>query len=253
MPTQHNTAKNGDIAKIVLVCGDPNRAKFIAENFLEGHVLVNSYRQAFCYTGTYNNVRISVMGVGMGIPSIAIYITELYRFYDVEVVIRIGSTGSLKKDIKFYDLIMAQTASTNASWADQYGLQLTNFCPAADFELLSIADSKAKSMKVPHHVGHVMTSDIFYDDTKDEKGRPLWRKWADFGMLAVEMEIYGLYAIAAREGKKALAMASVSDMLDNEDNIAKSLSTEEIQKNFRNMMIVALDTSVEYAKKHNFN
>ena len=182
MSTPHNNAKKGDFAPTVLMPGDPLRAKFIAETFLSDVVQVNSVRNMFGYTGYYKGKKVSVMGSGMGMPSIGIYSHELYTEYGVEKIIRIGSAGSYKKDVKVYDVVLAQGACTNSNWAHQYGLPGV-FSAIADFDMLKSAYDVAKEKGVNVHVGNILSSDPFYDDNVGSE--PVWKKWERMNVLAV--------------------------------------------------------------------
>ncbi len=235
MATPHNEAKKGDIAKIVLMPGDPLRAKFVADNFLEDVVQFNSVRNMFGYTGSYKGKRISVMGSGMGMPSIGIYAHELYSQYDVEAIIRIGSCGAYVKDIHVNDIILAIGSSTDSNFAHHYQLPGT-YSATATFELLDIANKKAKEQGCNYKVGNILSSDVFYS-----KNSPV-EKWAQMGVLAVEMESYALYTIAAELKKSALCILTVSDSLVLDEN----LSPMERQTGFTNMMEIALKTAYEY-------
>lgn len=230
-PTPHNAAKPGDIAKTVLMPGDPLRAKYIAETYLEDVTCFNTVRNMFGYTGTYKGKRISVMGGGMGIPSIGIYSYELYKFYDVESIIRIGSAGGLSEGIKARDIVIAQGACTNSNYASQYQLPGT-FAPIASFDLLKKAVDAASTKNVKTVVGNVLSSDIFYN--ADSKASDCWR---DMGVLCVEMEAAGLYMNAAHLNKKALAILTISDHLYT----GECLSAEERQNTFNDMMEIALE------------
>ena len=192
MPTPHNNAKKGDFAKTVLFPGDPLRAKYIAETFLENVRQVNTVRNMFAYTGTYQGKEVSVMGSGMGMPSLGIYAHELYTQYGVENIIRVGSCGAYSKDCKLFDVIIAQGASTNSAWAHQYDLPGT-FSALADFSLLKKAYDKALELNINPHVGNILSSDIFYNDRPE-----VWKNWARMGILAVEMETYALYCMNIR-------------------------------------------------------
>ena len=231
VPTPHITAKYGDFAKTVLMPGDPLRAKFIAENFLENAVLVNNVRGINGYTGTYQGKRVSVMASGMGQPSIGIYSYELFNFYGVENIIRIGSCGSFDKDLHVRDIIIAQGACTNGNYAMQYNLPGT-FCPIADFSLLRRAAELCEKAGVKYKVGNIFSSDMFYDDS--DSGM----EWAKMGVLGVEMESAALYCNAARAGKKALCICTVSDsfIYPHENTTA-----EERQNSFTAMMKIALE------------
>jgi purine nucleoside phosphorylase len=231
IPTPHIAAKKGDFAQTVLMPGDPLRAKFIAENFLDKTRLVNNLRGIQGYTGYYKNKRVSVMASGMGQPSIGIYSYELFNFYDVENIIRVGSCGCFDKDLHVRDLILAMGACTNGNYAAQYNLPGT-FCPIADFGLLKKAASECEKKTLNYKVGNVLSSDMFYDDA--DSGM-LWTK---MGVLGVEMEAAALYMNAARAGKKALAVLSVSDSFVHKE---ENLSGDEREKSFTDMMKVALE------------
>ena len=197
VPTPHIAAKAGDIAKTVLMPGDPLRSKFIAETFLENPVLVNNVRGVQGYTGTWKGVPVTVMASGMGIPSIGIYSWELYNFYDVDNIIRVGSAGALADDLNLMDVVAGAGACTDSNFAHQFGLNGT-FAPIADYTLLSQAVAAAAANGVTLHVGNVLSADNFYDDGSD--GPDQWKK---MGVLAIEMEAAGLYMNAARAGKRA--------------------------------------------------
>ena len=231
IPTPHIAAKKGDFAQTVLMPGDPLRAKFIAENFLDKTRLVNNLRGIQGYTGYYKNKRVSVMASGMGQPSIGIYSYELFNFYDVENIIRVGSCGCFDKDLHVRDLILAMGACTNGNYAAQYNLPGT-FCPIADFGLLKKAASECEKKTLNYKVGNVLSSDMFYDDA--DSGM-LWTK---MGVLGVEMEAAALYMNAARAGKKALAVLSVSDSFVHKE---ENLSGVAREKSFTDMMKVALE------------
>ena len=227
IPTPHITAKYGDFAPTVLMPGDPLRSKFIAENYLENAQLVNNVRGVQGYTGTYHGVPVSVMASGMGIPSIGIYSYELYNFYGVENIIRVGSAGAMSEKL-------GQGACTNSNYACQFGVQGT-FAPIADFTLLRTAADIAEERKLPYAVGNLFSADIFYND--DPNVTPNWQK---LGALAVEMEAAGLYMNAARAGKKALAICTISDHLLT----GEATTAEERQNTFRDMMELALEVAV---------
>jgi len=231
MSTPHNEAKVGDIAKTVLMPGDPLRAKFIAENYLEDVVCFNNVRNMLGYTGTYHGKKVSVMGGGMGMPSIGIYSYELYNVYEVDSIIRIGSAGGIAEDIKLRDIVIGMGASTNSNYASQYQLPGT-YAPIADFGLLRKAVEAAEKMNIKTVVGNILSSDIFYDDNKDANA--LWRK---MNILAVEMEAAALYMNAARAGKKALCILTISDHVFT----GEALSAEDRQLTFRDMMEIALE------------
>ena len=238
MPTPHNSAKKGDFAKTVLMPGDPLRAKFIAETFLDEPKLVNNVRGVQGYTGTYKGVPVSVMASGMGMPSIGIYSYELFTQYDVESIIRVGSAGALQKDLKLGDVVAGMGACTNSNYAAQYGLGGT-FAPIADFDLLMAAVESAKELGVKMPVGNLYSSDTSYDAA----GRNA--RFGKMGILAVEMEAAGLYCTAAYAGKRALAICSISDNLVT----GKELSADERQTTFTNMMKIALEVAVKMENK----
>lgn len=231
IPTPHITAKEGDFAKTVLMPGDPKRAKFIAENFLENAVLVNDVRGVNGYTGYYKGKRVSVMASGMGQPSIGIYSYELYAFYGVENIIRVGSCGSFHKDLHARDIIIAMGACTNGNYASQYRLPGI-FAPIADYSLVEKAVNACKDKGVNFMVGNILSSDTFYDDANSGMD------WAKMGVLGVEMESAALYCNAARLGKKALCICTVSDsFIYPEENT----TAEERQNSFTTMMEIALE------------
>lgn len=230
-PTPHNAAKAGEIAATVLMPGDPLRAKYIAETFLKDAKLVNTVRNMFCYTGTYNGKAVSVMGSGMGMPSIGIYASELYKFYGVKRIIRIGTCGSFAPDLDVFDTILAVSASTTSSWANQYELPGT-YSAAADFNTLLEAYDAAKELKIPCKVKDILSEDNFYNEVNPD----LWKKWARMGIAAVEMESYALYCIAKILGKEALTILSVSDSFLSH----KVTTAEERVTGFTNMMKIAL-------------
>ncbi len=238
MSTPHNSAKPGDFAKTVLMPGDPLRAAFIAETFLESPHLVNNVRGIQGYTGSYKGVPVSVMASGMGMPSIGIYSHELYSLYGVENIMRIGSAGAISEKLKLRDVVAGQGACTNSNFARQYGLPGT-FAPIADFTLLETAVSAAREMGVEMPVGNLLSSDTFYDASKSSM------KWAQMGVLAVEMEAAALYMTAAYLGKRALAICSISDSIVT----GEELSAEERQTTFTTMMKIALETAVKMQDK----
>ncbi len=228
--TPHNTAKKGDIAKTVLMPGDPLRAKFIAETYLENVKCFNTVRNMLGYTGTFEGKEISVMGSGMGIPSIGIYSYELFNFYDVDAIIRIGSAGGIAEGVQLRDVIIGMGACTDSNFAAQYRLPGT-FAPIADFGLLEKAVALAREQGVSFRVGNLISSDLFYGDYDGSL-----TDWKKMGVLAVEMEAAGLYMNAARCGKKALAMATVSDL----PLTGEATTAEERQTTFTQMMEIAL-------------
>lgn len=230
MGTAHNKAEVGDIAKTVLMPGDPLRAKYIAETYLTEVKCFNSVRNMLGFTGKYNGKEISVMGSGMGMPSIGIYSYELYQFYKVESIIRIGSAGALHEDIDLKDIVFAQGACTDSRFAYQYELP-GSFAPIADFSLLEQAVSEARALGTRFKVGNVVSSDIFYNVYPEAA-----KKWAGMGVLCVEMEAAALYMNAAKLHKKALAILSISDHILK----GTELSPEERQTGFSKMMEIAL-------------
>ncbi len=231
VPTPHNAANLGDVAKTVLMPGDPLRAKFIAENYLKDVSCFNTVRNMYGYTGTFKGKKVSVMGGGMGMPSIGIYSYELYHFYGVDNIIRIGSAGGIAENVKLRDIVIGMGASTNSNYAAQYKLPGT-YAPIADFGLLRKAVEAAEKMNIKTVVGNILSSDTFYDDNRDANS--LWRK---MNILAVEMEAAALYMNAARAGKKALCILTVSDHVFT----GESLSAEDRQLTFRDMMEIALE------------
>ena len=235
MGTAHNKAEMGEIAKTVLMPGDPLRAKFIAENFLENAVQFNTVRNMFGYTGTYKGKRVSVMGSGMGIPSIGNYSYELYHAYGVENIIRVGTAGALLPDIKIRDIIISTGACTDSNYSHHYGLKGT-VSAVASFDLLKKADEAVKTLGFQDKArfGLLFSTDVFYKDQPDTLN------WAKMGCLAVEMEAYGLYLNAARAGKKALAICAVSDNLISREE----LTAEERSKSVNDMLLLALETAI---------
>ena len=231
IPTPHNTAKKEDIAKKVLMPGDPLRAKYIAETYLENPVCFNTVRNMFGYTGTYKGKPVSVMGGGMGMPSIGIYSYELFNFYDIDEIIRIGSAGALQDYVNVMDVVIAMGACTDSNYASQYRLPGT-FAPVASYELLGRAVEAASERGVPVHVGNVVSSDIFYNDNPDVADT--WRK---MGVLCCEMECAALYMNAARAGKKALGILTISDHLYRDE----ALDAAARQTTFNKMMEIALE------------
>jgi purine-nucleoside phosphorylase len=240
--TPHINAKKGDFAPVVLMPGDPLRAKWIAEAFLKDVKQVNSTRGMLGYTGyTSEKKRVSVMSSGMGMPSIGIYSHELFTSYGVEAIIRIGTCGTYQKDVNLKDLIIAQGACTDSNWMSQHHLFNGTFSAISDFGLLEEAVNQARSFKVPFHVGNIVSCDIFYDYRPDN-----WKKWANLGVLGVEMEAYALFEQAAVLHKKALAICTVSDSFINND---KRLSKEERQAGLQNMVEVALGVANKFSKE----
>ena len=234
-PTPHNGAIEGDIAKTVLMPGDPLRAKFIADTYLQDVRCFNTVRNMLGYTGTYQGVPVSVMGGGMGMPSIGIYSYELFNFYGVESIIRVGSAGGIADEVKVRDVVAGMGACTNSNYAHQYQLPGT-YAPIASFDLLERAVAAGRNQGVELKVGNVLSSDTFYDD--NDQATVSWQK---MGVLAVEMEAAALYMNAARANKKALCLLTISDLpLKGE-----SLSAEERQTSFTQMMEIALAVAIQ--------
>ena len=234
-PTPHNGAIEGDIAKTVLMPGDPLRAKFIADTYLEDVRCFNTVRNMLGYTGTYQGVPVSVMGGGMGMPSIGIYSYELFNLYGVESIIRVGSAGGIADEVKVRDVVAGMGACTNSNYAHQYQLPGT-YAPIASFDLLERAVAAGRDQGVELKVGNVLSSDTFYDD--NDQATISWQK---MGVLAVEMEAAALYMNAARANKKALCLLTISDLpLKGE-----SLSAEERQTSFTQMMEIALAVAIQ--------
>lgn len=239
-PTPHNSAKPGDFGKTVLMPGDPLRAKFIAETFLENPVLVNNVRGVQGHTGYYKGVKVSVMASGMGMPAIGIYSHELFTGYDVDNIIRVGSAGAIQENINLYDLVIAQGACTDSNWASQFHLPGT-FAPIASWELLTEAVKAAEAHGATYHVGNVNSSDVFYGDHVDvPEGLDSVYGLKKMGVMALEMESAALYMNAARYGKRGLCICTISD------HILKGVETtsDERQTAFTQMMEVALDVAV---------
>lgn len=229
-PTPHNGAQLGEIASTVLMAGDPLRAKFIADSYLEEVVQYNGVRNMLGYTGRYKGKLVSVQGHGMGIPSIGIYTHELFHFYGVERIIRVGSAGCIQPHIQLGDVIIAMAASTDSAFTRHFGLP-GDFSPIATFHLLEKAVAAARAKGIEPHVGNILSSDIFYN-ASDE---PM-KKWASMGILAVEMEATALYSIAAAAGKEALCIVTASD----KPLSGEALSPEDRQTGLRSMIEVAL-------------
>lgn len=238
IPTPHIAAKKEDIAKTVLMPGDPLRAKFIAESFLTDPVLVNNVRGVQGHTGTWKGVPVTVMASGMGIPAIGIYSWELYNFYDVDNIIRVGSAGALQDDLKLMDIVAGQAACTNSNYINQFGVD-GGFAPIADYTLLAASVEAAKAHGVDIKVGNLLSSDTFYSAEGQSKN-DVWKK---LGVMAVEMESAGLYANAAYAGKRALCICTISDHIYRPE----ALSSEDRQNSFTQMIEIALDTAVKMA------
>lgn len=233
----HIGANKGDIAKTVLFPGDPLRAKFIADTYLENVTQYNTVRNMFGYTGEFKGVRVSVQGSGMGIPSAMLYAEELYTEFDVQTIMRIGSAGGMKNEVKVRDIVFGQGATTDSSVLNNIFNGQVHYSAIADFEVLDTAYHIAESImeKGKIHVGNILSSDRFYNQEMDKM------KLADYGVLAVEMEAAGLYAVAAKHNRKALAMCTISDhILTGEETTA-----EERQNSFTQMMEIALDTAIK--------
>ena len=238
-PTPHINATPDDFAKTVLMPGDPLRAKFIAENFLTNAKLVNNVRGIQGYTGEYEGCRISVMASGMGIPSIGIYSYELYNFFEVENIMRIGSAGAMSEKIKVRDIVMGMGACTNSNFAHQYHFP-GSFAPICSYKMLKACTDTADEMGARYHVGNILSSDTFYNDSEGvSDGMYSEKTWRKMGVMAVEMEAAGLYMNAARCGKNALAICTISDHLIT----GESTSAEERQNSFTQMMELALKTA----------
>ena len=238
-PTPHIQASPADFGQTVLMPGDPLRSKFIAENFLENTRLVNNVRGVQGYTGTYKGVRVSVMASGMGMPSIGIYSYELFSFFGVERIMRVGSAGAFLPEIRLRDLIIGQGACTDSRWAEQYRLAGT-FAPIASYAMLDTCVNTAREMGLRYHVGNLLSSDKFYGDD----GAAANEGWRKMGVMAVEMEAAALYMNAARCGKQALAICTVSDHLLT----GEATTAEERQNTFTQMMELALETAVKLEK-----
>jgi purine-nucleoside phosphorylase len=233
-PTPHIKASPDDFAKTVLMPGDPLRSKFVAETYLDNPVLVNNVRGIQGYTGTYKGVRVSVMASGMGVPSMGIYSYELFNIFDVDNIIRIGSAGSYQEEIKVRDIVLGMGACTNSNYAAQYKLPGT-FAPIASYKILRAAVEACEKAGARYHVGNLLTSDTFYSDDSSET-----ESWRKLGCMAVEMEAAGLYMNAARAGKNALAICTISDHI-----LTGELTTpEERQTSFGEMIEIALETAL---------
>ncbi|SFH55273.1 purine-nucleoside phosphorylase [Tindallia magadiensis] len=226
----HISAKSGEVAETILLPGDPLRAKYIADNYLEEAVCFNEVRGMYGFTGYYKGKRVSVSGTGMGIPSISIYVNELIREYNVKNLIRIGSCGSLQEDVAIRDIIIAMSANTDSN-VNNIRFPQRNFAPTANFSLLEKAVETARTKGLDPKVGSVLTSDSFYHEDPEE-----WKMWASYGVLAVEMETAELYSLAAKYGVKALSVLTVSDHFIT----GEQTTSEERQKTFNDMMEIAL-------------
>lgn len=229
--TIHIGGEKGDIGEKILLPGDPLRAKYIAENYLEDYFCFNQVRNMLGYTGYYKGQRLSVMGTGMGLPSISIYTYELIRDYGVKDLIRIGSCGSYQAHIGLNDLIFVQGASTDSAYAGQFALDGT-YSALSSFDLLSRGVDLAREMGLTYHVGNILTSDVFYNYDGE-----MWKKWAELGILGVEMEAYGLLTNASLLGARALAIVTVSDSFHRPEKLTR----EEREKSLDNMIKLALE------------
>jgi purine-nucleoside phosphorylase len=230
----HINAKKGDIADTILLPGDPLRAKYIAETFLEDVTQYNEVRNMFGYTGTYKGKRISVQGTGMGVPSISIYVTELMQEYDVQKLIRVGTCGAIQKDVHVRDVILAQSASTDSKM-NEIIFNGISYAPTADFDLLLKSYNAGIKKGLDLKVGNVFTEDVFYNEYAQHE------KWAQYGVLAVEMEAAALYTLAAKFGRQALAILTVSDHILT----GEATSAEERQTTFNDMIEVALEAAIQ--------
>lgn len=243
-PTPHINAKPEDFAKTVLMPGDPLRSKFIAENFLTDAKLVNNVRGIHGYTGTYEGTRVSVMASGMGMPSIGIYSYELYNFFGVENIMRIGSAGAMSEKIKVRDIVIAMGASTNSNFAHNFNLPGT-FAPICSYEMLRACVDTAEEMGARFHVGNILSADVFYTDKLGVPDNFMSQlSWSKMGILAEEMEAAALYMNAARAGKNALAICTISDHLVT----GEATTAEERQNSFTEMMELALKTAKKLDK-----
>lgn len=241
-PTPHINAKPEDFAKTVLMPGDPLRSKFIAENYLESPKLVNNVRGVNGYTGLYNGVPVTVMASGMGMPAIGIYSYELYNFFGVENIIRIGSAGGITENVKVNEIVAAMGACTDSAYAKSFNIPGT-FAPIADYGILNTCVETGGEMGLSIKVGNMLSSDVFYKDELYSEGNGLTNRerWAKMGVLAEEMEAAALYMNAARAGKKALCICTISDNLVT----GESLSSEERQTSFDTMITLALKTAAK--------
>lgn len=231
----HIAAKNGEIADNVLLPGDPKRAKWIAENFLENAVCYTDIRGMLGFTGTYKGKRISVQGTGMGIPSMSIYITELMKDYGVKTLIRVGSAGSYQEDVKIRDIVVALSTSTDSN-INNRRFKGASFAPTVNFDLLSKVLKTAEEKNIKIKAGNILTSDEFYNDDPT-----YFKKWAEFGVLAVEMETAALYTLASKYKAKALSILTISDSLVSPE----ITSSEEREKTFNEMIELALETAIK--------
>jgi purine-nucleoside phosphorylase len=239
MGTPHINANKGDFGKVVLMPGDPLRAKWIAENYLKEPKLITSVRGILGYTGlTKAGKRVSVMASGMGMPSIGIYSHELFTYYDVDAIIRIGTCGAYQENINLFDVLVCATASTDSNWAGQFALNGGTFSAGADFDLVIKAHDVLKQKHIPLHIGNILSADVFYDEDPSS-----WKKWAKLGVMGVEMESYSLYVTAARLHKKALCLLTVTDHFIKEGKA----TSEERQTGLGKMVEVALEVADDFA------
>jgi purine-nucleoside phosphorylase len=232
MPTPHIEAQAGEFAETVLMPGDPLRAKFIADNFLDDAKCITKVRNMFGYTGTYKGKRVSVMGSGMGVPSVSIYATELYKDYGVEKIIRIGSCGAVRDDIKIRDIVIGMAASTDSN-VNRQRFHNVDFAACADFSLLKSVVDTAEKLGKPVHVGNIFTADLFYTPQPE-----MFATMEKYGILAVEMEAAGLYGVAAEYGKKALTVLTVSDHIKT----GEQTTAAERETTFKDMMELTLES-----------
>lgn len=230
----HINAKDGDIAEAVLLPGDPLRAKYIAEHFLENAFCYNEVRGMFGFTGYYNGKKVSVQGTGMGQPSLSIYVNELFQFYNVQKAIRVGTCGAIKSDIKLRDVIIAMGACSDSA-LNTYRFDGRHFAPIADFELLQNAVEAAEKKDIVPHVGSVASSDMFYDE------KEIWKLWAEYGVLGIEMETAELYTLAAKFNRKALGILTVSDHILT----GEVTTSSDREKTFNTMIQIALDAATK--------
>lgn len=234
--TPHINAQKNDFAKTVLMPGDPLRSKFIAENFLDDAILINNVRGIQGYTGFYKGKKVSVMASGMGMPSISIYSYELFNFFDVENIIRVGSAGAIADNVNIGDLIIGMGASTNSNYMQNFNFP-GSFSPIASYPLMKEAINQCNNANAKYHVGNIFSTDVFYAEDENVNN-----KFAQMGILAVEMEAAALYANAARYGKNALAICTVSDHIIKKEG----LSAEERQTGFSEMIKIALETAIAF-------
>lgn len=241
MGTPHINGNKGDFANVVLMPGDPLRAKWIVDNFLVDYVQVTDVRGMLGFTGhTKNGKRISVMASGMGQPSIGIYSYELYSYFGVETIIRVGTCGSYQKDINLFDVLICLSASTDSNWNGQYNLN-GHYSPSADLDLIIAAKEEAEKAHIPYRGGNILSADVFYDNDPN-----MWKKWAELGVMGVEMESYALYTNAAKLGKKALCLLTVTDSFINKD---KKATADERKTGLSQMIQVAVATAERFAKE----